>query len=100
MSRPLTYSVTWRGIDLAITHTPNKWDMIDHIEIRSADRQPLPITQTGYKSVWLCPEDVAEYESAPAFVLEWLELSARDTGWTGQLSLFSDQNHIWSKEND
>lgn len=86
MSGPQTYRAVWRGIPLAITHTPNKWDMIEHIEVQ-AD-QSLPGTETDYKSLFVCHEDLAEYDGPAAFVLELRDFLTIEGDWTGQLALF------------
>jgi hypothetical protein len=84
-----TYRVSWQGIALSVTHTPDRFGQVDHVEVQSDGRAPLPITGTGYKSMWLCPEDLAGYASSAAFVLAWLDLCAAENGWQGaQLSLF------------
>ena len=87
MPEPATYRTGWRGIALSVTHTPEKFAGLDHIEIESDGRAPLPVTETGYRSLFLCPEDLAEYASPVAFVLAFLDFAAEDQGWTGQLSL-------------
>ena len=89
MSAPLTYRARWQGIALSVTHTPG-WlgTEIDHIEIQSDGRAPLPVTETGYRSHFMSAQDLAAYESPVAFVLLWLDDAASE-GWLGaQLSLF------------
>lgn len=83
-----TYRIDWQGIPLLVTHTPRYSGAVDHIEVQTEDGQPLPITETGYRSCFLCPEDLAEYESPAAFVRQWLDFAAEE-GWYGQqFSLF------------
>jgi hypothetical protein len=83
------HHTTWRGIALEIAFTPEKFGMVDHIEIRTEDRAPLPVTETGYRSHFIPPRTVAEHGGAVAFVTAWLEYEAAQTGWSGaQLSLF------------
>jgi len=81
--------ITWRGIALEITFTPEKFGLVDHIEIKTGGRTPLPVTETGYRSHYIPAGAVAAHGGAVAFVTAWLEHEAARTGWSGaQLSLF------------
>ena len=66
----------------------------NQIEVISAERVPLPITETGYKSLFIPPERIAEFGSATDYVLAWLDHAAEAESWKGreaearQLSLF------------
>lgn len=83
------HNITWRGIALGVTFTPEKFGLVDHIEIKTQDRAPLPVTETGYRSQFIPAGTVAEHGGAVAFVTVWLEHEAARTGWSGaQLSLF------------
>ncbi len=83
------HSITWRGIAITITFTPDKFGITEHIELRSDNRVPLPVTETGYRSCFLEPGSVARYGGPVAFTTAWLDHEAAQTGWTGaQLSLF------------
>jgi hypothetical protein len=87
---------TWRGIGLEIRHCPtwSKAAEIDHIEVISDERQPLPITETGYKSLFILPEYIAEKGDAKDYVFAWLNHEAQSEAWkrsqsaARQLSLF------------
>ena len=82
------HSITWRGIEIEITFTPEKFGMADHIELRSDGKTPLPVTETGYRSIFLTCGQVADYGGAAAIVTAWLDHEAEQTGWNGaQLSL-------------
>lgn len=86
----------WRGIGLEIRHCVNWCAMVgmDHIEVISDGRMPLPITETGYKSHFLPRERIAEFGSATDYVLAWLDHAAVAESWrrreaeARQLSLF------------
>lgn len=83
------HTITWRGVRIEITYTPNAFGMVDHIELRSKGRAPLPVTETGYRSHFMSKGTVSEHGGAVAFVTEWLDHEAARTGWRGaQLSLF------------
>ena len=83
------HNITWRGIGLTVTFTPEKFGMIDHVEIMTAGRQPLPITETGYRSHFIAVGAVQDHGEPVAFVTAWLDHEAKRVGWSGvQLSLF------------
>lgn len=83
------HNITWRGIGLEVTFTPEKFGLVDHIEIMSEGRAPLPVTETGYRSHFIPAGTVAIHGGAVAFVTAWLEHEAARTGWSGaQLNLF------------
>lgn len=99
VKRSERYVVTraaWRGIGLEIRHfaTWSEAAGIDHIEVISDRRKPLPITETGYKSLFIIPEYIAEKGTAQDYVLAWLDHEAESKTWkryeadTRQLSLF------------
>ena len=88
--------IEWRGISIEISHV-SRWCAvtgIDHIEVSSAGRVPLPITGTGYRSLFIYPEHFAAYGSAANYVRAWLDEAAQDDAWkreeqaARQLSLF------------
>jgi hypothetical protein len=86
--------VEWQGINLEIRHSPNWVSGMDHIEIHSLDREPLPITETGYKSLFI-PSVETDITEAPAdYVLAWLDHESTSDEWQSkaveraQLSLF------------
>lgn len=84
-----TYNITWRGIAVEITFTPEKFGLVDHIELRTEGGAELPVTETGYRSHFLACGIVSHYGGAVAFVTVWLDDQAKRTGWSGaQLSLF------------
>jgi len=90
--RRIEYEVhfaSWRNIELEIRHCRN-WlptaeapFVTQHIEIRSAEKRLLPITETGYRSHFLNGADaLAEFEHDPvAFVLWWMDEAAKDPSW-------------------
>ena len=63
-----------------------------HIELRCDD--PLPVTSTGYRSLFVSSEELTDISSITAFVLAWLDAEARTKEWrdlveaSRQLKLF------------
>jgi hypothetical protein len=83
------HKIKWRGISLAITYTPEKFGMVDHIELHTDNKVALPVTETGYRSHFIACGTVAGHGGAIAFVTAWLDYEAARIGWSGaQLSLF------------
>ncbi len=81
--------ITWRGVEIEITYTPEKFGMVDHIELRTENKAPLPVTETGYRSHFMNNGAVAHHGGAVAFVTAWLDHEAKRTDWSNaQLSLF------------
>ena len=69
--------------------------MIDHVEIKADDGDPLPITETGYRSHFFGPVDpVLTMDEIETMVRKWLDTEAAKPAWqehvlrTQQLSLF------------
>ena len=83
------HSIIWRGIALAITFSPEKFGMVDHIELHTENKVALPVTETGYRSHFMARGTVAAHGGVIAFVTAWLDHEAARIGWSGaQLSLF------------
>jgi len=67
-----THNITWRGIGIEITFTPEQFGIVDHIKLRAEGRQPLPLTGTGYRSHFMPAGTVDAHGGAVAFVAEWV----------------------------
>ncbi|MDF1803207.1 hypothetical protein [Thalassovita sp.] len=81
--------ITWRGVEIEITYTPEKFGMVDHIELRTENKTPLPVTETGYRSHFMNKGAVAHNGGAVPLVTAWLDHEAKRSGWNNaQLSLF------------
>tara|TARA_R110002051_G_scaffold269600_1_gene329804 strand:+ start:17037 stop:17360 length:324 start_codon:yes stop_codon:yes gene_type:complete len=97
-------SFDWQGIIIEVVYEPNWLGMADrtgnlpsaHLDIRSIkpERAPLPITETGYRSHFLHPDEIDELGGPVAYVEAWLNEMARSSEWqesleaSKQLSLF------------
>lgn len=94
MSPPQTFTLTWEGRRLTIEHREAWIAGADHLAIQSEDREPLPITETGYRSHFLSGEELAARGGPVAYVETWLNDAARTSEWKAyvaasrQLSLF------------
>jgi hypothetical protein len=84
---------TWQGIAISLKHVANWLNTgHDHIELRASER--LPVTETGYRSHFIRPEELALFDSPLDFVQQWLDTMAQEKAWqtylkdSQQLSLF------------
>lgn len=97
---PIIYHINWKGIDIVINYKPKTFDAyernygtpLSHIEIKSD--QPLPITETGYKSHFIANKILLEYGGPLELVKALLEQEAKKPVWKAyevssrQLTLF------------
>jgi len=81
--RYTVFRAEWRGIRLKIRHSPmwSKAVEIDHIEVVSDKRVPLPITETGYKSHFLTLKQIADFGTPVYYVMAWLDHAAQSETW-------------------
>lgn len=97
-----TYHSVWRGIPIEINFCED-WSRavreiqgykLAHLTIESAERQRLPITETGYKSVFLEAAEVEEYGGVENYLRAWMDYEAQHEEWkayeakSNQLKLF------------
>jgi hypothetical protein len=76
------HPLNWRGIGMQIIYQPEAYicpTVYAHIEVQADE--PLPITETGYRSLFL-PVDSVEHAGGPvAYVRLWLEAKATSPAW-------------------
>ena len=97
------YQFTWRGIEIEARYNPVHYGETAHLEICSLSpkSEPLPITQTGYRSHFH-PRGVIDLHGAEnrgdtliAHVIDWLDAEAEKPTWKKfteehqQLNLFN-----------
>lgn len=96
-----TFEATWNGVQLEISWEPNWLGLEDryelaaaHLQVRSSDREPLPITGTGYRSHFTSQSAVQVAGGPVEYVLAWLAAEADTPEWqrkaaaAQQLTLF------------
>lgn len=78
-----SFLLTWRGTLMTIRHTPRYFGHADHIEVtvKKPAQAVLPITETGYRSHFLDPEELASEGGPVLFVQGWLEREATSKAW-------------------
>lgn len=99
------FIVTWEGIEIEITcnepdymksHREIYGYGMFHIEVRSIspEKAPLPITESGYKSIFISEPELAEYGGALKYVTSYIDHEAKSKEWRNcqqnsrQFSLF------------
>ncbi len=96
-------TLQWEGITIEVSYEA-EWlgfrrgsaMAMAHLQVRSVapQRAPLPITETGYRSHFVHPDEVNEFGRPVAYVEAWLNSMARSAHWLSyitqakQLSLF------------
>jgi hypothetical protein len=93
--------IIWDGVTIEIGWAPEYFSIgngktMGHLEVRSIapEREPLPITETGYRSHWIAPEELDELGGPLNFVEVWIDHEAQSQGWIeckakrAQLKLF------------
>lgn len=76
----------WEKIKVEITFTREKFFQSDHLEFRSIEpeRQPLPITETGYRSHFAPCGEIDAFGGPVEAALSMLNTKAAETGWIEQ----------------
>jgi len=82
------FNITWEGIDIEIVcYEPNYTKShreiygyaMFHIEVRS--EQPLPITETGYKSIFIAEPELARQGGSLKYVTSYIDEMAKSEKW-------------------
>jgi hypothetical protein len=73
------YRLNWEGIDISIRHRPKYIHVYDHIEVKA--EEVLPITETGYRSIFLLPSEIEEVGGAQELVLMLLNQASESQDW-------------------
>jgi len=95
-------SIVWNNVAIELTYNDNWSNVIREtygyslalLEIHSQDKQPLPITETGYKSHFTPASEIEEFGGAEKYVRHWLDQEAKSKEWkeyvrqSKQLTLF------------
>lgn len=72
----------WNGCNIRLKYQPLRWNVIDHLTIQSIDGDPLPITETGFKSHFFGSiEPSLNLDEARDMVIDWLNDGAKCAQW-------------------
>ena len=97
-----TIKAIWNNIAITIDYVPNysnsvkelTGETLSHLEVRSANQQKLPISETGYRSHFTSKKEVDMFGGAEPNVLTWLNQESQSKDWqdyilsSQQLTLF------------
>ena len=77
----MSLPIEWEGITVCVSQSPNWLESgYDHIEVRA--EKPIPITETGYRSCFLPPEELALFDSVEEeFVRQWMDKETTPEYW-------------------
>ncbi len=82
--------IEWQEIPIEIRYCPD-WSVDErgfgfaHLEIVSVDRVKLPITETGYRSHFIAPDEIEVHGDATEYALAWLDEASRGKAWIDHL---------------
>jgi hypothetical protein len=76
-----THQLHWRGKEIEIGYQPRSFAGSAHLQIRTKHCQPLPITETGYRSHFTSAADVEHLGGPAAYVEAWLNTMAETKAW-------------------
>lgn len=70
----------WKGLTVQVGVKRN-WSNLEitHLEIRCVE--PIPITETGYRSHFMPQADLDKWSDPKEFVLAWLEDASASVEW-------------------
>tara|TARA_B100000745_G_scaffold248580_1_gene170618 strand:+ start:3557 stop:3844 length:288 start_codon:yes stop_codon:yes gene_type:complete len=80
MAEKQAVSVIWRDVPIEITFTRHVFGQnFDHVELRAP--QPLPVTQTGYRSHFMPHDPDLDLDRLKTWVIAWLDEKSQDKSW-------------------
>lgn len=81
------YHLEWQQINITITYVSNYSKAVEKIQgyklahIQILADEPLPITETGYRSIFIPQKVVSDRGGLTCFVLDALEEAAKSSEW-------------------
>lgn len=85
------FNITWQGIEIEIGYIPSyceaykKYQGVDlsHVDVRSIKPRnvPIPITETGYRSMWIRTPQLAKHGGVIEYVTSYIEEEAKSKKW-------------------
>ena len=90
------FNITWQGIEIEIvcyepdymrSHREIYGCGVFHIEVRSLcpERASLPITETGYKSIFIAESELAGKGGSLKYVTNYIDAEAKSEKWRNSL---------------
>jgi hypothetical protein len=80
------HTLPWRGIDVRIVYESHSTGTAEcpysHLEVMTdKPRRPLPMTETGYKSLFVPSGTIEQHGGPVVYVMRWLEHAAKSPEW-------------------
>lgn len=79
-----TKNITWDGRSIRLSYCPEYFREVAQLEIRADNGEPLPITETGYKSHFFMTDNPPCLDEIISFVTGWLNEEAKSKKWQNQ----------------
>ena len=78
----------WLTIRIAVIFRRNYFSGYDHLEIRSVEpeKHPLPITETGYRSIFAVAGDIDQLGGSVEAARILLDDGAQNTNWQQRIA--------------
>ncbi|MEM9363625.1 MAG: hypothetical protein AAGA43_13385 [Bacteroidota bacterium] len=78
------YELEWSGIPINIEYCLNYWSSANVSHLKISALEPLPFTETGFKSVWLYEGQLKD-RTPIEYVREALETDSQTKKWQSYL---------------
>lgn len=76
----ISETIVWHGINIQINYSPEYFGChTAHLELKAFE--PLPMTETGYRSHFAPKEHFDAYNNIIDYVQEWLEKESQNDNW-------------------
>ncbi len=83
------FEIQWQGIEIEIRYCPSWSESYEriygsrmaHLEVVQPGGDPLPFTETGYRSHFTPADDIEGAGGPVAYVGLWLDWAGKDPAW-------------------
>ena len=76
-----TQEITWREIPIKVIYHADCFQSLNKVHIEIDCNQPLPLTDTGYKSIFVDTVDVPNLNTAVSHVINLLDEKVSEANW-------------------
>lgn len=82
----ISYPAKWQGFSFEVRYCEDYCKAstgfeISHLEVISENKEPLPITKTGYRSLFLSSAEIDSYGGPVSYVTAWIEAEGKKPRW-------------------
>ncbi len=79
--------ITWQEIPIKVIYQADCFQSLDKAHIEIDCNHPLPLTDTGYKSIFIDTKEVPDLNTAISHVVNLLDEKASETNWQPERQL-------------